>query len=252
MSAGKYLIVNADDFGLSPGVSRGIIRAHREGIVTSASLMVRQPAAAAAAGYGRECPELSLGLHFDIGEWVFRAGGWELIDAPVAQNDFKSIKAEAERQLHLFRRLAGRNPTHIDSHQHVHRGAPVRRALAEIADGISVPLRGCDPRVNYRGDFYGQNSKGERLPEMISVSRLAKILADLPDGITELGCHPGLPDDATEAAYRVERAEELEVLCDPKVRDVLSEQRIKLCSFAGVAAIGQAGAAGVGLHAVNG
>lgn len=252
MTAGKYLIVNADDFGLSQGVSRGVVRAHREGIVTSASLMVRQPAAAEAAGYGREHPELSLGLHFDIGEWVFRGGAWEPVYLVLSQEDFESIKAEAERQLDLFRRLVGRNPTHIDSHQHAHRAGPVRRALAEIAAEISVPLRGCDPRVNYCGDFYGQTSKGERLPESISVSRLVKILGELPGGITELGCHPGLPDDDTETTYRGERAEELEVLCDPKVRDALCEQDIKLCSFGEVGAICQAEAVGAGLRALNG
>ena len=49
----RYLIVNADDFGLSPGVNRGVVQAHERGIVTSASLMVRQPAAGAAAACAR-------------------------------------------------------------------------------------------------------------------------------------------------------------------------------------------------------
>lgn len=240
MSGGKYLIVNADDFGLSPGVTRGVVWAHREGIVTSASLMVRQTAAAEAARYGREHPELSLGLHFDIGEWAFRGGAWEPVYTVVSQQDYEGIKAEAGRQLDLFRRLVGRNPTHIDSHQHAHAAGPARRALAEVAAEISVPLRGCDPRVNYRGDFYGQTSKGERLPGNISVGRLVKILGELPRGITELGCHPGSPDDDTETAYRGERAEELEVLCDPRVREALGEQGIELCSFDKVASIHRA------------
>lgn len=47
------MIVNADDFGLSPGVNRGIIQAHEHGIVTSASLMVRRAAAYQAAQYAR-------------------------------------------------------------------------------------------------------------------------------------------------------------------------------------------------------
>ena len=51
------LIVNADDFGLSEGVNRGIIEAHERGIVTSASLMVLRPAAASAADYSREDPD---------------------------------------------------------------------------------------------------------------------------------------------------------------------------------------------------
>jgi predicted glycoside hydrolase/deacetylase ChbG (UPF0249 family) len=237
MSAAKYLIVNADDFGLNRGVTRGIVRAHREGIVTSASLMVRRPAAAEAAGYAREHPELSLGLHCDLGEWAFRDGTWETVYRVVPREDFESVRAEAARQLELFRRLVGRDPTHLDSHQHAHRDGPLRRALAEIAGEISVPLRGCDERVGHRSDFYGQNSRGERLPGHISVGRLVHILGELPRGITELSCHPGLTDDADAgAAYRAERAEELEVLCDPKVRDALDEQGIRLCSFADVAA----------------
>ncbi|HEU4340947.1 MAG TPA: ChbG/HpnK family deacetylase, partial [Candidatus Binatia bacterium] len=59
----KYLIVNADDFGQSHGINRGIITAYGDGIVTSASLMVRWPAAADAAAYARKQPGLSVGLH---------------------------------------------------------------------------------------------------------------------------------------------------------------------------------------------
>src|SRR5207249_7492687 len=77
MIAQRYLIVNADDFGLSPGVNRGIIKAHDQGIVTSASLMVRMPAAAEAAAYAREHPSLSVGLHCDLGEWTYRDRKWE-------------------------------------------------------------------------------------------------------------------------------------------------------------------------------
>ena len=62
MTAAHCLIVNADDFGQSPGVNRGIIEAHEHGIVTSASLMVRWPAAASAAAYAREHARLGLGL----------------------------------------------------------------------------------------------------------------------------------------------------------------------------------------------
>ena len=72
----RFLIVNADDFGLSDGVNRGIIEAAEHGIVTSASLMVRQPAAAAAAAYARNGGKLSVGLHLDLGEWYYRDGEW--------------------------------------------------------------------------------------------------------------------------------------------------------------------------------
>ena len=76
IGAERCVIVNADDFGQSPGVNRGIIEAHQHGIVTSASLMVNWPAAAEAAAYGRAHADLSLGLHFDVGEWCYRNEKW--------------------------------------------------------------------------------------------------------------------------------------------------------------------------------
>ena len=75
----RALIVNADDFGQSPGVNRGVIRAHERGIVTSVSLMVRWPASTEAAAYGRAHPALSVGLHVDLGEWVCRKGSWQAL-----------------------------------------------------------------------------------------------------------------------------------------------------------------------------
>src|SRR5260221_8043673 len=72
----SYLIVNADDFGLSAGVNAGIAETHRRGIVTSASLMVRPRAAGAAVELSRGLPGFSVGLHFDLGEWGYRNGKW--------------------------------------------------------------------------------------------------------------------------------------------------------------------------------
>jgi predicted glycoside hydrolase/deacetylase ChbG (UPF0249 family) len=129
----RYLIVNADDFGLSHGVNRGVIKAHEQGIVTSASLMVRWPAAAAAAAYCHEHPGLSAGLHFDLGQWTYRNGNWESLYEVAPVNDVAALKREADLQLGAYLRLLGRNPSHLDSHQHVHRQEPARFS------GSSVP-----------------------------------------------------------------------------------------------------------------
>src|SRR5437899_1259327 len=75
----RILIVNADDFGQTAGINRGIIEAHERGIVTSVSLMTRWPAAHEAARYCLSHRSLSLGLHFDLGEWRFRDGGWSKV-----------------------------------------------------------------------------------------------------------------------------------------------------------------------------
>jgi predicted glycoside hydrolase/deacetylase ChbG (UPF0249 family) len=231
MSATRYVIVNADDFGQSPGVNRGIIAAHERGIVTSASLMVRWPAAAAATDYSRAHPRLAVGLHIDLGEWACRDGTWAPLYEVVRQDDAAAVAGEVARQLAAFRRLVGRDPTHLDSHQHAHMQGPARAITVELARRLGVPLRGCDPLVRYFGGFYGQTDDGTSLPEILSPEGLVRILAELPPGVTELGCHPGEADDL-DTMYRDERAREVEVLCSERVRAALAEMGIELGSFA--------------------
>src|SRR5262249_15998935 len=160
----RYLIVNADDFGLSSGVNRGIIECAERGILTSASLMVRWPAAAEAASYRNQNRHLSIGLHVDLGEWILRNGEWEPLYKVVDADDQQAVEAEIIRQLAEFRELVGRNPSHLDSHQHVHRNDPVRSIMLNVARQLGVPLRECDPRVRYCGDFYGHSAQAQHLP----------------------------------------------------------------------------------------
>src|SRR5581483_3290402 len=134
MTAERLLIVNADDFGQSPGITRGVIEAAERGIVTSASLMVRWPAAVEAAAFARARPGFSLGLHLDLGEWRYRDGAWSPIYRVVPAEDAAAVAAEVARQWDRFIALAGRPPTHLDSHQHVHRDEPLRSILRALAD----------------------------------------------------------------------------------------------------------------------
>jgi predicted glycoside hydrolase/deacetylase ChbG (UPF0249 family) len=220
----RIVIVNADDFGRTPGINTGIVHAHEHGIVTSASLMVRHAAAAEAAAYAAEHPELSLGLHVDLGEWVQRGEGWDAV------YELEATAEEAERQLEEFRRLTGGDPTHLDSHQHVHRDEPARSILAGLAARLGVPLRDFSGDVRYRGDFYGQGRNGSPLPGAIAVDGLIELLRALPEGVTELGCHPGDPD-GLQSSYLDERSREVETLCDPRVRAALAGEGIELRSF---------------------
>lgn len=231
----RYLIVNADDFGQSPGVNRGIIEAHEHGIVTSASLMVHWPAAAQAAVYSRKHNELSLGIHFDFSEWACRRGSWLRLYQVVPDDDVEGIAREASRQLATFRRLVGRDPTHVDSHQHAHRGRGVRPIFAEIAGRLGVPLRGCDSQISYCGHFYGQTSNGRLLHSFVGVRALIGILEGLRPGFTELGCHPGKGNDL-DSMYVRERALEVKTLCDPRVRAAINDLGIELRSFHGALA----------------
>ena len=230
MVAERYLIVNADDFGLSPGVNRGIIKAHEQGIVTSASFMVRWPAAATAAAYGREHPGFSIGLHVDLGEWVYQNEKWECLYEVICVADRAGVADETDRQLAAFRRLLGRNPSHIDSHQHVHRREPIRSVALETALELRAPVRECTPGIGYCGRFYGQTAEGSPYAEGITSDALIDILSQLPPGITELACHPG-EGEVPNTTYIGERAIELKTLCDARVRSALIEMGIELCGF---------------------
>jgi predicted glycoside hydrolase/deacetylase ChbG (UPF0249 family) len=230
MACAKQLIVNADDFGQSAGINRGVIAAHKSGIVTSASLMVRWPAAAQAVAASRGLPRLSLGLHVDLGEWTCRDGSWLALYEVVPLEDINSVRKEVTRQLATFRELVGKQPTHMDSHQHVHLREPARTVLLEVARDLNIPLRHFSPRVRYCGSFYGQTAEGEPLPDAISVCSLIKILRRLPDGVTELGCHPAAEHDL-DTMYGGERVQELKALCDPLLPLVIELMAIELCSF---------------------
>jgi chitin disaccharide deacetylase len=227
----KYLIVNADDFGQSAGINRGVITAHRDGIVTSASLMVRWPAATEAAVYARKHPSLSVGLHIDLGEQILRAGEWVPLYSVVPVQNESAVRDEISRQLDLFDRLVGHAPTHLDSHQHVHLREPARVILMEIARRLGVPLRNCSRQVSYCGSFYGQADDGTTSREVLSVDGLIGILEMLPPGCTELACHPAAQCDL-ETLYSQERLEELKVLCDPRLRTAIATMGFELRSFA--------------------
>lgn len=226
----RYLIVNADDFGLSTGINEGIVCAHEHGIVTSTSLMVRGSGARDAAEYARRHRNLSVGLHVDLGEWIYREGQWERRYEVVSLRDAKAIRAEFARQIEAFRDLVGANPTHLDSHQHVHLDEPVRSILIEAAETIDIPVRSCTRGLRFCGDFYGQSGKGYPYPGGISLNNITTILSQLSVGWTELGCHPGLRND-TGSVYEAERAAEVKTLTDPHLQGVLESERITLASF---------------------
>ena len=140
--ADRVLIVNADDFGRSAAVNGGIMRAHEHGIVTSASLMVRWPDAEPAAELARGT-KLAVGLHFDIGEWEYRDGEWRAVYEVLEEESPDAVERELARQLERFERLVGHVPTHLDSHQHVHRddARPARPApRRRTARGPGAPL----------------------------------------------------------------------------------------------------------------
>ncbi|MDQ6913049.1 MAG: ChbG/HpnK family deacetylase [Verrucomicrobiota bacterium] len=226
----RRVIVNADDFGLTDGINRGILEAHQTGIVTSSSLMVRYPAARQAAELAQTNPKLSVGLHFDIAEWRFRDGSWEVFYEVVDAKNAAAVEVELQRQLALFQHLLGRAPTHLDSHQHLHKSEPAREILLQASEKLRVPLRACHSLVRHRGDFYGQTAEGLPFPGGISTARLSEIIRSVESGWTEIGCHPGYTN-GLDSVYLIEREIELRVLCSAEIWRVLEEKKIELLSF---------------------
>jgi predicted glycoside hydrolase/deacetylase ChbG (UPF0249 family) len=228
-SAVRGLIVNADDFGMSCGVNEGVIRAHEYGVVTAASLMTRGAQAAAAGNYARRTGRLSVGLHFDFGEWRCVDGNWIPQNLVVDPNNPLAVEREAQLQLEAFRDLVGQSPTHLDSHQHFHRRQPYRSVLESIANDLQIPLREAGP-IRYVGNFYGQDDNGARVTHHIRPEFFLQMAAGIEAGVTEFSCHPAAAVD-TGTVYNEERMIELATLCDPDLRAGLRQLSIFLTTF---------------------
>jgi predicted glycoside hydrolase/deacetylase ChbG (UPF0249 family) len=222
----KYLIMNADDFGLTEGVNRGIVDAHVRGVVSSASLMVDAPAVAEAVRLARECPALGVGLHF-------AATGER--NALLDLNDVAAVEREWHRQYQRFCELLGRPPTHIDSHHHVHLRAHLRPLSHGWAGELDCPIRGLSG-ARYDGRFYGQwydeKWRPHPGPEWVGVEHLEKMLRELPHGVTEVSCHPGYVTPELDSPYAAEREVELATLLDARVGVLIHRLGIKLINFA--------------------
>lgn len=244
----RRLIVNADDFGRSPGINRGIVDAHRDGIVTSTTLMVNVPWSAEAAELAASVPDLGIGLHLNFcygsplsphtdslsgADGLFDRDLDRLRERATADD----IDREARAQVARFRELLDRDPTHLDSHQHIHSWPVAIPPVASLALEIGVPVRACSARHRdmlralgvacpdtFVIDFFGAAN--------IQPATLDTIIAALPPGTTELMCHPGYDDERlVDSSYRHEREVELVTLRRPTLRETLARHSIELRSF---------------------
>jgi predicted glycoside hydrolase/deacetylase ChbG (UPF0249 family) len=213
------LIVNADDLGYDSEIDRGILEAHARGVVTSATAMVDTPFAAAALAAAP--PTLGVGLHVVLAP-----------ELPAG-----AVAAEVRRQVERFAALAGRPPTHLDSHKHAHARADRLEGFAEAAAALGLPARAIDAAtraaLRARGvrtpdDFLGDAA----LRPCWTPGRLAAALAGIADGTTELMAHPGFPPAAARTSFGAEREVELAALCDPAARRAIAAAGIELISFA--------------------
>jgi chitin disaccharide deacetylase len=133
----KNLIVNADDLGWTEGVNRGIVDAHRRGLVTSTSLLANGRAFATALEVSRNHPELGIGVHLNLSDGAPCAdasevrgllnvagqleGGPEnlLLRIAARKLSLKEVGREWDAQITKIK-AAGISPTHLDGHKHVH------------------------------------------------------------------------------------------------------------------------------------
>jgi predicted glycoside hydrolase/deacetylase ChbG (UPF0249 family) len=148
----KWLIVNADDFGISERRNQGILEAHRKGIVTSASLLAYGAAFAGAVKMARATPSLDIGLHLNLSEGEPLVLGHRTLVGPDGRFfgkeearrraraglfDPAEVEKETEAQIDQLRQAAIK-VTHLDGHQHIHIFGNLPAAIARTAARLGV------------------------------------------------------------------------------------------------------------------
>lgn len=255
----KRLIVTADDFGLTEGVNRAIVRAHREGIVTSASLMVNGAAAEDAVALARQYPTLDIGLHLNLTNKPFSLA----LSAPP-----KDLEQKVRSQIETAVRT-GLNISHLDGHKHVHvipavmsiirRVAPeygiqaIRTMNTRTPDLKSLLRRHANSRsailnqymlatgarlvwrLTSKGAFSGPDCfYGVTETGFLDLSALSAIIQGLRPGTHEVMCHPGYVDTGlrkTPTRLLEQRERELEVVTSRQIVNLVKEAGVQLVSY---------------------
>jgi chitin disaccharide deacetylase len=269
LNSRKRLIVNADDFGFTPDVNEGIVEAHRHGILTAATLMANGEAFADAVRLARETPSLDVGCHLVLVGGRSLVSGNEL-PPDVA----RLLAALARREVPVYRELraqiekiisAGLRPTHLDTHKHTHLAPPVLDAVARLGDEFGIrwirrpfdfPLtaaHGAVPhlkRLTSRALALAQRRfhrvlkehhcratdhfAGFQMTGTLRTPELVGLLGLIPEGSTELMCHPGRCGDAlrrSRTRLRESRERELAALTAPETGDAIARAGIELVTY---------------------
>jgi len=263
----KRLIINSDDYGRSPDISRGIRDSHLRGVVTSTTCMMNIPTTAADIALAlRETPKLGLGVHLVLTmgrpisarEAVLSVtdenGNFLKYNAFVEnlpKLNIAEVKAEWQTQIEAFIKAAGRRPTHLDSHHHSSFFSPILfRGMLELAKEYD-----CAIRFPFTKDVSSEleetskqaaeliNEFNPRRPDVFIVDfydekathqELLRIINSVKAGSTEIMCHPGYVDDAftQESIYNKQRMKELDVLTDPAIKQAIQAKEIDQITFA--------------------
>lgn len=240
----RQLIINADDLGYDPAVTEGILQAMSEGLVTSTTLMVNTPYSAEAARLARG---RAVGLHFNLARWRPLSGavpeallkGGELVEANAPSLPSTAVREEALAQIDELERLLGAPPTHVDVHKHLHRHPNVMDGLSAAALERELPVRSVDPDMRAwltaRGVRTNPHFIGDAGREAYwSLERFRVELEKLPEGITELMCHPGYAPAQVTSGYNRQREVELQTFLHPGARAIVERLGIRLVDFRAV------------------
>jgi chitin disaccharide deacetylase len=241
MARDATLIVNADDLGYDPAVNRGILRAIREGVVTSTTLLVNAPHSEEAA---RDAEGLAVGLHFNLARFapVWEQFPRELLEEGEFDEHRASalppevVEAEAMAQLERCQRLLGRRPTHADVHKHLHLHPAVLEGLSRAARRYGLPVRSIDAAMRselHRADVLtNDHFMGEAgTTAYWTLERLEQQLFLLQPGVTELMCHPGYSPTHVRSGYAEQREVELATLTHQRARELLDRSGARLADF---------------------
>ena len=247
----NLLIVNADDFGLSKGQNYGIIEACRRGIVTSTTAMINGEAAGHAAQLSRDVPELGVGLHFvltlgmplspmpgltrdgALGKWI-----WEMAEQGTLPLD--EITSELDCQFNRFVDVFGREPTHIDSHHHVHMIPAILPIVAEFArrkgvamrvDRTELALHGLSSPSVSTTDGFSSAFYGDEIDEALFLKVLDESAARGEHSL-EVMAHPAFVDNTIrKSAYCWPRLAELDILTSSSLKYAIAERGYRLGTF---------------------
>jgi len=206
----RRVIINADDFGWSPGVTDGVLRASRDGVVTSATLAANMPDAARAAALAAELPSLGVGVHLNAcqGPPLSEAGRRLADDDGIMRSTAPALIGRCVRRPWLIRSVLaefdaqirraldhGVKPTHLDSHRHVHAFTPIFVGTVRLAKryGIRWIRR---PREKLPGADWPAAAAGpKRTSRLLNLMCVANILIGRSQtattglwGVSHTGC----------------------------------------------------------------
>lgn len=269
----RRLIINADDLGLHPEIDEGVFQCFERGVVTSATVLVTGPSAPAAIARAAQVG-LPLGVHLALCTRLppalpaaqvpslleggrFRPRWMQLVKAlALGRVRLGEVEAELRAQLARLRALGG-SPDHLDFHQHLHLLPGVAGIVARLAREEGLPVRWPHERPSLRWletpgpalksalllglsaspTWRGVDkvpSHGIREAGALTEEALLALLDELPEGLHEIGCHPGAKADTVvpeEPGWTYGWTCELEALTSPRVRARIEERGIALVSF---------------------